>query len=95
MDTTSILRLTSSVGTLVGTDHNAFAFGWIYIEEYTTREAEQCNNLLLLVDTDGDYPYTNDPNNLFTASSGDLVVTHTMKFLVNGTKYWFLCRNAN
>ena len=95
MDTTCILHLTSNVGTLTGTGHNNFVFAWIWCHDYATAEGSLCNNLFYITDADADYPAANDATNLFTASSGDLVVTHTIKIIVNGVNYWILCRNAN
>jgi len=94
MDTTCILFLTSNC-TFTGTGHNNFAFSWIRIQEYSTVEGNRINNLFEINDNGATYPLANDATSLFTASSGDLVVTHTIKILVNAVPYWILCRNAN
>jgi len=94
MDTTSIILLTSNC-TFTGTGHNNFPFSWIRIQEYSAIAGDRVNNIFEILDQGGTYPVANDADNLFTASSGDLVVTHTLKFLVNNVNYWILCRNAN
>jgi len=94
MDTTCVVFLTSNC-TFTGTGHNNFQFSWLRIQEYSAIEGNRVNNLFEINDQGGTYPVANDATNLFTASSGDLVVTHTIRFVVNAVPYWILCRSAN
>lgn len=95
MDTATIIQMNSMVH-FAATGHNNFRFSWMRMTDYADNAGELINNIFDLDDqTLVGYPMANDATNLFVASSGDIVVTHTMKFLVNGVNYWFLCANSN
>lgn len=89
MDTTSVIHLTSNIGTLSATHVGNFAAGWIYIDEYATVQGEQLNNLFIINDTDTDYPYTTDSAALFS-TSGAMTCNHSLRISVNGTPYWIM-----
>lgn len=92
MKTTCVIFLTSHME-LTGTNTNNFQASWLRIQEYGQKHEDQINNLFEINDTDGDYPYANNADRLFV-DAGAVTSTQLMKFTVNGTKYWFLVRNA-
>ncbi|KKL80842.1 hypothetical protein LCGC14_2000710 [marine sediment metagenome] len=93
MDTICAIHLTSNIGVLSATGHNNYVNSWIYCQEYSA-DNEMINDMFSIVDTDADYPFTTDGNALFTTLAGDVAATHALRFIVNGTQYWMLCRNA-
>lgn len=94
MDTICVLHLTSDIGVLTGTGHNNYLNSWIYIQEYSA-DNEMINDLLNILDTDGDYPFASGNGNvLFEVLAGDVGATHALRFVVNDVHYWILCRNA-
>lgn len=94
MDTTCVIMLTANC-LFPGTGHNNFQFSWIRIQEYSAVEGSRINSLFEINDNGATYPLANDLTSLFVASSGDLVTTHTLRFVVNAVPYYIQCRTAN
>ncbi len=95
IDNMFCIHLTSHIGALTMTTTVNVETAWIAIDEYAGEEGSQIKNLFRIVDVDSDYPYANDNENLFVASSGDKTPTHALKFLVNNVAYWILCCTTN
>lgn len=93
MNATGVIFLTSHME-LTGVNIANFQASWVRIQEYGQLVGDQINNIFEINDTDGDYPYGAGVLQLFAALAGDVGATHRMRFVVNGTPYYFLCRNA-
>jgi len=94
LDTMTVLQFNSNVGA-TGSHHNNIRQSWMRMQDYAGAVGGQPNIFVELIDDLGTYPGANDATTLFVASSGDVVVTHTLRIMVNGVIYYILCATGN
>ena len=93
IDNMYCIHLTSHIGVLTMTTTSNVETAWIAIDEYAIEGGSQLRNLLRIVDTDSDYPYTTDSATLFS-TSGDMATSHVLRIMVNNVAYWILCSDT-